>query len=163
MNSMRIGLALALGLFAAGANAAQTEAERATLGWPEASRKTAAAMVEKYGQPDAYTPTRVEWRDRGAFKRIAVNGTPNAPGVLENTVAYAVPADGIGLLSLRDCYVVPDKGAAELTAYGASEDRNVRGLDLAEKVLRGELSVEQARKKTRRTDDPFDYVHNTAD
>jgi hypothetical protein len=78
-------------------------------------------------------------------------------------VAYAVPAGGIGLLSLRDCYIVPDKGAAELTAFGAREDLNLLGLDLAEKVLRGELSVEQARKKTARTDDPFDYAHNTAD
>jgi hypothetical protein len=182
---MSAGLAAALGLFAAGARAAQTAAERAVSGWPEAGRQAAQALMEKYGEPDWSSSARIEWLHRGSFKRIAVNAAPGALGIIENTIGYEVPAGGIGLLSLQDCAVVPDKGAAELTAFSGREDLNLLGLNVADEVMHGKLDVAQARELQARTLGPrdsgksspyqekllfkagtdplYDYVHNTSD
>src|SRR5579885_184108 len=100
---------------AAAAGTAATGADKTILGWPDANRQVAEVMIEKYGQPDAYSSDSLEWRGRGEFKRIVVRGMPGAAGPLEQTVGYDVPTDAIGLLSLQGCAVVIDRSASELT------------------------------------------------
>lgn len=148
---MSVGLAAFLGLFAAGARAAQTGAERAIAGWNDSNKHAAQVMIEKYGQPDAYSADWLQWSNRGSFKRIVVDGRPDAPGIVAHTVSYEVPSKAIGLLSLKDSYVVPNRDAGELTAFSAGEERNVLALNAADKVMRGRLDVDQAREFQERT------------
>jgi hypothetical protein len=150
MTITKASLAVFLALFAVGARAASQRAQRAVQGWPEPNKQAAMAMIDKYGQPDTTSPDRLEWTNRGPFKRIAVDGLPGASGIVENTVAYPVPS-GAGLLSLKEGYVYPNPEAAELTSYGGSEQENVLALNTADDVLCGRLDAGQAHARQERT------------
>jgi hypothetical protein len=142
-----IGLAAALGLFAPGARAQGVQ--KLISGWPDANKKAAQALIEKYGQPDETDPGTLEWHNRGSFKHIVVSGAPRPLGMVSHVVSYRVPVD-VGLLRLENCYVVPDKAADELTSVGDSEALNTLCLNVANEIIRGR-DVKEARAFQSRT------------
>ena len=141
-------LAAFLVLFAAGAWA-PTPAQRTIEGWPQANKQAAEAMIEKYGQPDSTIGDRLEWYHRGQFKRIAVDGRAAPNVAVENTVAYQAP-NGSGLLDL-EAVVTPNNDMAELTSCGRNESANVLALNLADGVMHGRMSADQAREQNAKT------------
>lgn len=145
MNKARLAAFLVLFASAAGAT---TRAERTIQGWPAQNKQAAQTLIEKYGQPDSIVGDRLEWYRRGDFKRVAVDGRAAPDAMVENTVNYQAPQDS-GLVSL-DAVVTPDTGKRELTSCGRSEGANTLALNLADGVMNGRMTADQARAQSQR-------------
>jgi hypothetical protein len=121
-------------------------AKQTVLGWPDASRQVAELMIDRYGGPDRLSSDRLDWFDRGDLKRIVVRALAlKGPGILETTVRYDAPRGAIGLLSLKDCVVVPNGDAGELSAFSDDEASGVLALNVAHEVMTGRRTVDSAR------------------
>ncbi|GJE49941.1 hypothetical protein GOFOIKOB_2982 [Methylobacterium tardum] len=149
-NRSRCTLALVLALSAGPAGAA----ERLAQDWPEASRKAAEAVADKYGAPQEQTATLLIWHRNGPWIRTVVHKVgaehdfpAKHSDVLEQSLPYKVPLNLFSAVATFNGSVIPDRTRGTLTAYGASEAENVLSLNLARAVVRGELTAEQARDK----------------
>jgi len=68
--------------------------------WPETAKKSAQAMIEKYGPPSEATPSMLLWQKNGPWKRTTVNKEevdhdfpmPHKD-VMEQFVNYKVPPE----------------------------------------------------------------------
>lgn len=120
--------------------------------WTEGSRVTAAAMIDKYGPPDALARDALGWRERGRWKRIVVRDrrTPEAAGILEQTVEYYVPEGRRRELEAfsGDVRVSPEGTA--LSSRSDDEALNYLALNLADGIGRGVLDADRARGYYRR-------------
>lgn len=121
--------------------------------WPNVSQKAANAMIEKYGQPDEMTDTLLIWRDNGPFVRTIVYGYEidhNFPkphkDVLEQFIRYDVPEDMFDELAMFDGSVIAERTKGELSGRCDSEHANLISLNLADDIIKGEKSVEEARQ-----------------
>lgn len=122
--------------------------------WPEMSRKAANSMRDKYGEPDEVTASMLIWHDNGPWKRTIVYNTvvnhdfpkPHQD-VLEQVIDYSVPADKFDDLARFDGSVVAKRTSAELSARCHKESMNMLALNLADDIVKGERSVEEARQK----------------
>jgi hypothetical protein len=108
-------------------------------------------MVERYGPPNRVEEDRLVWEDRGPWRRIAVWAEPGslddgaAGRSIESSIAYPVPADKRKALASFSGALRVSAGGDELSARSASEERNVLMLNLADGIVKGRLSVEDAR------------------
>lgn len=108
-------------------------AERVVSGWADQARLAARALIAKYGAPDQVRSTRLEWGARGRWKKTTVRDLPlpysgartTELGVLEQTAVHPLRGD--------------------LTVRSDSEAVNFLRLNLADEVIRGRLTEEQAR------------------
>ena len=108
-------------------------------------------MVEKYGPPDRVETLRLVWEHRAPWKRIAVwdelgfQENDRGPNNIEETIAYPVPAEKRAALASfsRALNVSPD--GAELSARSSDEGKNFLMLNLADGIVKGLLSPEDAR------------------
>ena len=153
------GAVSALGL-AAGAQAASPETKldpaavaAITGDWPKAAKAAADEMLKRYGVPQEATESMLVWRGNGPWKRSVVlkeeadHAFP-APHkeTLAQTVDYKVPLNFYNALAVYNGSVVAHRTRGELTAYGDRESTNILSLNLAQEVLRGRMSAEQARE-----------------
>lgn len=121
-------------------------------GWPAASRRAAADMLARFGQPDEVTDDKLIWKDAGDFKKIMVSReftahhfpAPHAD-VLTYVIDYKVPPSRFDDLAYFDGSVHADRTKGELSARCDSHQMNVAALNLADRIIRGERSVAQAR------------------
>lgn len=168
MNDFARRTALGLTLFAACATAAvraQThQIEDATdiavsgstpesiiIAWPTYSYRLARMMIAKYGQPSQALDARLVWLDNGPWKRTVVyRSDPDAgvfragKGRLEQTVAYRVPPDKVGVLAKYDKDLDVDAEHGRLTARSDSETANFLALNLADEVVKGRRAPGEA-------------------
>jgi hypothetical protein len=157
---LRIGVAAAVGTWITTAQAASPEAkldtaaaEEITRDWPGASKAVAKEMLQKYGAPQEATPTMLIWRSNGPWKRTIVHKegiehafpTPHRD-VLEQTVEYKVPLNFYNALASYNGSLIADRTRGELTAFCDSEATNMLSLNLAQDILRGRITAEQARE-----------------
>jgi hypothetical protein len=119
--------------------------------WPEASRTLAAQLVSHYGRPSETTAERLTWYDNAPWRRTTLykaGPLHNFPAahhdILEQTVAYRVPPDKIGDLVAYDGSLVVDRTRGELSVHCDSEQANILTLNIANDILTGERSVDQA-------------------
>jgi hypothetical protein len=153
MSSPRRSLAiLALLVFAGPVLAADSGNDKAGHDWPTAARDAADAMRAKYGPPQEGTATLLIWSGNGPWTRTVVHkmgAEHDFPAkhsdVLEQSLPYKVPPNFFGALATFNGSVIADRTRGTLTAYGASEAENILSLNLARKIVRGELNAEQAR------------------
>jgi hypothetical protein len=110
-------------------------------------------MVDKYGPPDRIEIGRVVWLHKGPWKRIAVWDDMDLDEVstfkdrnLEQTIAYVVPAGRRRDLEDFDARIKVSEDGAELSSRSYSEERNFLALNLADEVIRGAKTPEQARE-----------------
>lgn len=157
----RFGLTASLMLGAAAvalappAFAQQTPADATEIiqDWPNVSKKAANAMMEKYGPPDEVTDTLLIWRDNGPWVRTIVYGyeidhdfpIPHKD-VLEQFIDYDVPEDMFDELATFDGSVIAERTKGELSGRCDSEHANLISLNLADDIIKGEKSVEEARQ-----------------
>jgi hypothetical protein len=120
--------------------------------WPKASREAAQEMVGRYGPPQEATPTLLIWQGNSPWKRTVVRKTPvehDFPvahaDVVEQVVEYRVPLNFFTPLATFDGSVVADRTRGELASSGDREATNVLSLNLADDIVRGRKTVEQAR------------------
>ncbi len=120
-------------------------------GWPTVTLALATTLLEKYGSPDSNTVWAAVWYHNGPWKRTILykeETQHNFPrphkDVLEQTVSYRVPAEKIGDLATYDGSLLIDRTRGELTVHCDSEEHNILILNIADDIVKGERTVEEA-------------------
>jgi sporulation protein YlmC with PRC-barrel domain len=120
--------------------------------WPQAAQQAAQQMIQKYGQPDGVTPSMLTWTNKGQWARIIAfrdevqhNFPMPHKDVLEESVYYKVPADKIDELSQFDGSVIVYRTDGLLSARCDSEPMNILALNLANDIVTGKRSADEAR------------------
>ena len=110
-------------------------------------------MLDQYGQPEIATNEFLLWNDKGPWKRIIVykSGEKHLfplkhEDVLEQTVAYKVPAYKLGELARFNGSVIVDRTRGLLSARCYREGVNILALNLADDIVRGKRDVANARR-----------------
>lgn len=150
-----VTLMLAVGLIAvapsAFAQGAPADVSQIIQDWPNVSQKAANAMLQKYGEPDAATNLLLIWRDNGPWKRTIVYGYEidhNFPiphkDVLEQFINYDVPEPMFDELARFDGSIIAERTKGELSGRCDSEHANLISLNLADDIIKGRKTVEEA-------------------
>jgi hypothetical protein len=120
--------------------------------WPEATRRLGAQLVTKYGQPAEVTSRQVTWHDNAPWKRTTLykdgpqhNFAAPHKDVLEQVIHYKVPADKLAALAQFNGSIVANITRGELVSSADSEDLNFLGLNVADAVVKGDRTPEEAR------------------
>lgn len=159
-----LGALLSLSLFAALPAQAGSTSEKSKMDqqavkkmvkeWPETSKQAANDMMEKYGEPDEATQSRLTWFNNGPWKRTVVYSEevqhdfpmPHKD-VLEQFVNMDVPADKFDDLANYDGSVIAERTKGEISARCDNEAANFLAINLAKDIVEGKKSVEEARKE----------------
>lgn len=131
------------------------KASQLTQGWPEASTKAAKDMITKYGAPAEATSQMLVWRGNVApFKEIIVHKevyTHNFPflhkDTLEHVVEYQPKVDKVDDVLRYNGAIVFNKIQGEMSSFSNSEAMNILALNLADKIMNGQMGAEAARVK----------------
>ncbi|MCA1823021.1 MAG: hypothetical protein ABR520_04035 [Mycobacteriales bacterium] len=121
--------------------------------WPESQRNIAHQMLEKYGQPNEATPTKLFWYRNGPWKRTELSSdvvahnwpTPHSD-FLTQVIDYRVPPEMTHLITMFDGSIIVDRTRGEVSARCDSEAANVLGLNMVHELVAGKRTVEDARK-----------------
>lgn len=120
-------------------------------GWPKISIGVASDLITQYGLPKESAAHELTWYDNGPWKRTVLHREEvehNFPyphkDVLEQTVNYRVPLGKIADLVKYDGSLVIDRTRGELTVHCNNEESNTLTLNLADDIVKGDRSVEQA-------------------
>jgi hypothetical protein len=151
-SASRIFVAGAFALVAATAHAAEPgNANQIIQGWPDTSQKAANAMIEKYGQPDEATPTMLVWENNGPWLRTIVykqeidHDFPMPhKDVLEQFIPYGVDPEMFDELAEYDGSLIVERTKGEMSARCDKEAANFLAINLANDILQGNKSVEEA-------------------
>lgn len=121
--------------------------------WPDAPKKVAGEMIQKYGQPDGVTASRLVWTDKQPWKEIIVyrEEVPHHfpikhTDVLEQVIDYQVPPDKFDELAQYDGSVIAERTKGTLAARCDKEPMNFLALNLAHDVATGKKTVDEARQ-----------------
>jgi hypothetical protein len=121
--------------------------------WPDLSRKTARALLEKYGPADASGPNALAWRGNGLWNKTVVYGrstkyprVDGEPAILRQIIGYRVPDDKLADLRRFDRRLVVDEAATEISFQSARESTNFLALNLADEIVHRRRTVAQARR-----------------
>src|SRR3569832_91432 len=134
------------------------DASAAVSTWPTSTRKTAQAMIEKYGQPDSVTDRMLVWNDKDPWLKVVVYRDAINQGsfltrdsFLENAVAYKVPLDKVADLIRFDSALVIDETRGTLSSSCDTEGCNYLALNLANDIATGKRDVASAKDFFRNT------------
>jgi hypothetical protein len=152
-STITYAIPLSASLLFAGAAVAQQQSLPDLSGWHEAAQKAAKAMNEKYGAPDGVTDTMLVWNDTGPWKQTIVykeavqHDFPMPhPDVLEQTINYDVPVDMFDDLAAYDGSVIAERTKGILSARCDKEAANFLAINLANDIVTGQRTVEEARE-----------------
>ncbi len=128
--------------------------DKVTESWPDSSRTAIKDMTTKFGMPDAVTEEMVIWKDSKPFKRTVVFRDQlnhmfpyQHSDVLMQTLDYRVPLDKVSDLSKFDGSLIIDRTKGELSARNHRQEMNILAFNMADKIVRGEMTVEEARRE----------------
>lgn len=128
-------------------------AERVIQGWPQESQQAARAVIEKYGEPELAGDQMLVWRNNGPWKGTIVHRESvrhNFPlphnDVLEQSISYSVPVEKVAELAQFDGSLLVDRTKGLLIARHDREAANYIALNLANEIIEGKKSVEEARR-----------------
>jgi hypothetical protein len=120
--------------------------------WPDVSRKAGEATIERYGRPTGATPGMLVWKDAGPWKAIILSRDPidhqfpmPHQDVLEQVINYRVPPDKFDELAKYDGSVIVERTKGTMSARCDKEEMNYLALNLANDIVTGKRSVEDAR------------------
>ncbi|MBA3342374.1 MAG: hypothetical protein H0W30_05425 [Gemmatimonadaceae bacterium] len=138
---------------AQGARMNRNQVTRMTSTWPMASRDAAKFMMDKYGMPAAASADMLVWGRTGPWKRTAIYRKEyqhNFPGphtdVMQQWIDFKAPASMYDELAEYDGSVVLERTSGEISARCDKEGANFLALNLANDIVTGKRSVEDARK-----------------
>ena len=121
-------------------------------GWTEATRRLGAQLMTKYGAPVEVTPRQVTWINSGQWARTTLykdgpvhNFAAPHRNVLEQAVVYKVPVDKLVALAQFNRSLVVDLARGELVSSSDSEEINFLSVNVADDVLKGQRTPEEAR------------------
>jgi len=119
--------------------------------WSPEPRIIARQVMEKYGPPQAVLADRLVWNAHRPWKRIAVYDASGAP--LEQVVDYDGPVYKLEKPLLFPYGSRVDAFNGELSARGSSEEINRLALNLADDVIHGRRTPQDAYRFYLRTVD----------
>ncbi len=138
--------------------AAMMSPEAVIQNWPGRSRSEARLMIAKYGEPASYDDDSLVWRMNGPWQetvlyRVAPRSIMGYHGrdILKQSIAYVVPSGKIGALRRFDGRLKFDRASGRLSVISESEDRNFLSLNLADEIVTGKRTAEDARLFYRKT------------
>jgi len=119
--------------------------------WPAYSYRLARRMISRYGPPANAADERLVWRNNGPWKRTVVyrTGPSSVPfrkagGRLEQSVSYEVPKGKAGALVDFDKTIEVNEKENTLTVRTDEESSNILALNLADEILRGRRTAQDA-------------------
>ncbi len=120
--------------------------------WPDVSSEVAQTVMDKYGPPQEATASLLIWHHNGPWKRTILNRDvvqhdfpmPH-PDLLEQFVDYQVPPDCFDELAKYDGSVIVERTKGEISARCDKEEMNFLAINLANDIVTGKRSVEEAR------------------
>lgn len=122
--------------------------------WPRGARAAVEALVRRYGLPHEATSHQFVWYFCGPWKRTVVHrdgALHRFPAAhrdyLAQTIDYRVPVEACERLAAFDGSVLVDRTRGELTAYCANEEANYLLMNLANDVIMGKRTVDEARAR----------------
>ncbi|WP_333794907.1 hypothetical protein [Hyphomicrobium sp.] len=121
-------------------------------GWPKVSKEAATTTINKYGLPNEASASRLIWHNNGPWRRTVIYAeevphefpTPHHD-VLEQYIPYKVPVEKLGELAAFDGSVLIDRTKGEISARCEGEEANFLALNLANEIVQGHKSVDEAR------------------
>lgn len=135
----------------------QQSLEDITQEWPQVAREAVESMTEKYGPPDEYSESQAIWHQNGPWKRTVVQREEvphewpaHHKDVLEQFIHYRVPPDKYDDLARFDGSVIVERTKGVISARCAGEAMNFVALNLANDIVTGKYSVEEARREYER-------------
>ncbi|MBC7834650.1 MAG: hypothetical protein H7Y88_06055 [Phycisphaerales bacterium] len=136
----------------ASAKVTQEMLDRAINGWESKQLEAVRSTTKKHGMPSDVGPNVVIWHDAKPFKKIAVfrEAVDHAfpvphPDFLMHTISYRIDSERVSDLIASDGSLQVDRTGGCLSAKCDTEAHNVLSLNLANDVLTGKMSVQQAR------------------
>jgi hypothetical protein len=138
-----------LGLCALGISAAVKIPQTMIRNWPELPRGAARALIAEYGQPNSFDDNSLVWHKKGPWQRIVVYR--KGRDILEQSIFYDVPAAKIAALKRFDRRLNFDPATGQLSSREESENRNYLALNLADEIVTGKRSPDEARAFYRKT------------
>lgn len=121
--------------------------------WPDVPREVAQTVMEKYGPPQEATASLLIWHKNGPWKRtilcrdVVQHDFPVPhPDLLEQFVDYQVPPDKFDELAQYDGSVIVERTKGEISARCDKEEMNFLAINLANDIVEGKRSVEEARQ-----------------
>lgn len=129
--------------------------------WPKDSAGVAQTVIDRHGEPDEVTESRLIWRDRDRWKEIVAYREmwhhefpfPHDDSV-EGVVQYRVPPGKVRQLAEFDGSVTVHRTRGWMTATCHDEQANYLALNLARDIVEGVRTVGEAREA---------YVQNMVD
>lgn len=115
------------------------------------------AMVERYGPPKWVEPDRVVWENAGVWRRITVwdrveeQRKQTAPDNIEQAFTYPVPADMRRTVESFGPLIEVSEDASSLSVRSADEKFNFLAVNLADEIIRGVKTPEEAKAAYIRT------------
>jgi hypothetical protein len=120
-------------------------------GWPVERQVLAAHLVTLYGNPQEMTPQSLTWYDNGPWKRTVLYKDGDLhrfplphPDVLWQTINYKVPLNKVTQLMTYNGSILIDRTRGEMTVHSDSEAENIITFNIANSIVTGENTVEQA-------------------
>ena len=136
--------------------------EMMTQTWPETSKIAIQSLRARYGLPSAVTEDMVVWNQSSPFKRSIVYREETVhqfpmehSDILLQTVDYRVPQNRVDELARFDGSLIVDRTKGELSARDENEQMNILALNLADRIVRGEMTPEKARREYRKNAEAF--------
>ncbi|RJQ55080.1 MAG: hypothetical protein C4521_03180 [Actinobacteria bacterium] len=134
------------------------DVESAITDWEDDQKDAVHQMIDEYGDPDEVTGNHIFWYNRGPWKRITAHkmrASHRFPmphmDFLEQTINYQVPPDMADELAKFDGSILFDRTRGEMSARCHQEAMNLLALNLADDIVQGKRSVEDARVEYGRT------------
>jgi hypothetical protein len=130
----------------------QDMAQIVIMDWAEPARLLAADLIDEYGPPDRVESSRLVWNNKHLWKKITVwddipGSSPDDGGyILEQTVSYPVPAQKLEDLAAFSGELRVSADGTELSARSISEDRDYLAVNLADEIVQGIKTPEEARQ-----------------
>ena len=121
--------------------------------WPSHPRDAANTLIAQYGEPNEVTATKLTWFNNGPWKRTIVyrdeiphNFPKPHTDFVEQFIDYRVPTDKFSDLARYDGSVIAERTKGEISARCDKEEMNLLALNLANDVVNGRKSVDEARQ-----------------
>jgi hypothetical protein len=131
-----------------------SDAKPSLSGWPAAAQEAITMISGKYGPPDETTESMLVWHNKGPWVKTMISRMETqhlfpAPhtDLMEQSIYYKVPPDKVDELAAFDGSVTVRRTQGLLSARCDKEGANFLALNLANEIITGKTTVEDARKK----------------
>jgi hypothetical protein len=146
-------------LVAGCANAPKKTAGALVGRWSQPSADAARRLMDQYGAPDDATPNKLTWNAKGPWRRIVVWNrpqvyrTPRDFDLLVQTIRYPVTREQAAELVAFSPALVVNVDRGELSSRASREELNYLNLNLADEVVQGRKTIDEAQVAYRRVMD----------